>query len=82
MVESHRPSPDWPAGGNVTFKHYSTRYREGLDLVLKDVNADVPAGTKVGLVRNLWSYKPAMLHDVYRLCDKLIVLYIGSKIHV
>ena len=31
----------------MTFKRYSTRYREGLDLVLKDIQADLPAGTKV-----------------------------------
>ena len=47
VVESHRPSDDWPSQGHVKFDHYSTRYREGLDLVLKDVTADIPGGTKV-----------------------------------
>ena len=45
--ENHRPSPDWPPRGHVKFDHYSTRYREGLDLVLKDISVDVPGGTKV-----------------------------------
>ena len=47
IIKDCRPDPDWPELGHVTFSRYSTRYREGLDLVLKDVKADIPAGTKV-----------------------------------
>ena len=45
--ESNRPSDDWPSEGHVKFDHYSTRYREGLDLVLRDITVDIPGGTKV-----------------------------------
>ena len=47
IIESHRPSDDWPREGHVKFDHYSTRYREGLDLVLKDISLDIPGGMKV-----------------------------------
>ena len=47
IIEDHQPPDDWPSKGHVKFDHYSTRYREGLDLVLKDINLDIPAGTKV-----------------------------------
>ena len=47
VIPDSRPSPDWPDRGHVTFNSYSTRYREGLDLVLKDIKADFPSGTKV-----------------------------------
>ena len=47
IVESRRPPEDWPPEGHVKFDHYSTRYREGLDLVLKDIDVDIPGGTKV-----------------------------------
>ena len=33
--------------GRVRFDGYSTRYREGLDLVLRDITCDIPGGQKV-----------------------------------
>ena len=47
IIESNRPPENWPPEGHVKFDHYSTRYREGLDLVLKDITVDIPGGTKV-----------------------------------
>lgn len=50
IVKDHRPGPDWPREGKVEFDGYSTRYREGLDLVLKNISVDIPGGTKVDCV--------------------------------
>lgn len=47
VVKECRPGPDWPSEGKVAFESYSTRYREGLDLVLTDISVDIPGGTKV-----------------------------------
>ena len=41
---------DWPSQGHVKFDQYSTRYREGLDLVLRDITIDIPGGTKVHII--------------------------------
>ena len=37
-VNSDRPIESWPEFGNVNFKEYAMRYREGLDLVLKSIS--------------------------------------------
>lgn len=47
IIKDCRPASDWPSEGKVKFDRYSTRYREGLDLVLKDISVDIPGGTKV-----------------------------------
>ena len=49
IIRSSRPSSDWPSSGKVEFENYSTRYREDLDLVLKDVNVVIGEGAKVSL---------------------------------
>lgn len=47
----------WPEAGAITFSGYSVRYRDGLDLVLKEVNIQVGAGEKVGVVGRTGSGK-------------------------
>ena len=47
IIVSHRPPDGWPTAGEVRFERYSTRYREGMDLVLMDISVTVPGGTKV-----------------------------------
>jgi len=36
----------WPTSGAVEFKGYSTRYREGLDLVLREIDLDIKPSEK------------------------------------
>ena len=42
-----RPSRSWPDEGKVAFEDYSTRYREGLDLVLRGITVSINGGEKV-----------------------------------
>ena len=37
----------WPSEGHIQMEHYGTRYRPGLDLVLKDLTCDIAPGEKV-----------------------------------
>lgn len=46
-VEDKRPPSDWPMEGKVEFQDYSVRYREGLDLVLRNITLNVKGGEKV-----------------------------------
>lgn len=36
--------PEWPASGAIEFSNYSLRYRDGLDLVIKDLNVKIKPG--------------------------------------
>lgn len=38
---------NWPNHGNIKFNNYATRYRYGLDLVLKEITCNIKAGEKV-----------------------------------
>ncbi|KAF9898957.1 Multidrug resistance-associated protein 1, partial [Linnemannia zychae] len=37
---------NWPQAGHVEFRNYSTRYREGLDLVIKNISFEVQPAEK------------------------------------
>lgn len=64
--EFNRPLPGWPSKGVVEFKNYSTRYRSGLDLVLKDINFKVNVAEKVkhAFRDRFISYKIRCLLDI------------------
>ena len=44
------PPPEWPQYGVVEFENYQTRYRDGLDLVLKGISCQIQSGEKIGIV--------------------------------
>ena len=47
-LSSDPPVAEWPSDGAISLRQLSTRYREGLDLVLKDISLEVAGGGKVG----------------------------------
>jgi ABC-type multidrug transport system fused ATPase/permease subunit len=69
IIPSNRPTPEWPADGHVRFDHYSTRYREGLSLVLRDVTIDIPGGTKVGIVGRTGAGKSSLTLALFRIIE-------------
>jgi len=69
VVENNRPPAAWPHEGAVTFVDYSTRYREGLDLVLRDINLSIRPREKVGVVGRTGSGKSTMLTAIPRLLE-------------
>lgn len=49
-MEETRPNADWPEKGVVEFNDYKTRYRPGLDLVLKGLAFTVNSGEKASII--------------------------------
>ncbi|KAG9327767.1 hypothetical protein KVV02_000213 [Mortierella alpina] len=72
---------NWPQSGQVEFKNYSTRYREGLDLVIKNISFTVQPGEKVGIVGRTGAGKSsltlALFHVPYSHKDAIGTLRIS-----
>eukprot|EP00055_Hartaetosiga_balthica_P014402 m.78839 g.78839 ORF g.78839 m.78839 type:complete len:1578 (-) comp8586_c0_seq2:145-4878(-) len=64
-----RPSEAWPDKGVVSFNNYSVRYREGLDLVLHGINANVRSGEKVGIVGRTGAGKSSLTLCLFRILE-------------
>ncbi|KAM6951720.1 ATP-binding cassette sub-family C member 3 isoform 1-T1 [Aplochiton taeniatus] len=68
-LEDRKPPSDWPPRGNVEFNDYSVRYREGLDLVLKNLTLSVKGGEKIGIVGRTGAGKSSMTLCLFRLLE-------------
>ncbi|OJJ48270.1 hypothetical protein ASPZODRAFT_130231 [Penicilliopsis zonata CBS 506.65] len=69
VIFKNRPTIGWPAQGAVSFKNYSTRYREGLDLVLKDINLDIKPREKIGVVGRTGAGKSSLTLALFRIIE-------------
>ncbi|XP_071095145.1 multidrug resistance-associated protein 1-like [Haliotis cracherodii] len=64
-----RPPVDWPQSGTVELQNYMTRYRDGLDLVLKGVTCTVEGGQKVGIVGRTGAGKSSFTLALFRILE-------------
>ncbi|KAJ2778295.1 hypothetical protein H4R18_004688 [Coemansia javaensis] len=69
VIEDRRPAAAWPEQGMVEFRGYSTRYREGLDLVLRDLSFRVLPGQKVGIVGRTGAGKSSLALALFRIVE-------------
>ncbi|KAI1286879.1 ATP-binding cassette sub-family C member 3 [Halotydeus destructor] len=68
-IESTKPKKSWPDNGIIQFRDYAARYRDGLDLVLKDLNFGVNAGEKVGIVGRTGAGKSSLTVALFRIVE-------------
>ncbi|KAF8933344.1 Canalicular multispecific organic anion transporter 2 [Dissophora ornata] len=61
--------PNWPKKGSVVFKNYSARYREGLDLVIKDVSFEIQPSEKIGVVGRTGAGKSSLTLALFRIIE-------------
>ena len=60
---------NWPSQGQIVFRNYSTRYRRGMDLVIKNVSFEVSAGEKVGIVGRTGAGKSSLMLALFRIIE-------------
>ncbi|KAK4697308.1 hypothetical protein P7C71_g748, partial [Lecanoromycetidae sp. Uapishka_2] len=68
-ISKHRPKISWPASGAVKFDNYSTRYRPGLDLVLKNINLNIKSHEKIGVVGRTGAGKSSLTLALFRITE-------------
>lgn len=68
-VTETTPEPEWPQEGGVKFEHYSTKYRENLDLILKDINLDIKPHEKIGVVGRTGAGKSSLIMSLFRIVE-------------
>ncbi|XP_023687022.1 ATP-binding cassette sub-family C member 3 isoform X2 [Paramormyrops kingsleyae] len=68
-VMEKKPPAEWPQTGKVEFHDYSVRYREGLDLVLRNLTLSVKGGEKIGIVGRTGAGKSSMTLCLFRLLE-------------
>ncbi|KAF9207493.1 hypothetical protein BGZ49_000308 [Haplosporangium sp. Z 27] len=60
---------NWPQAGHVEFKNYSARYREGLDLVIKDISFTVQPAEKIGICGRTGAGKSSLTLALFRIIE-------------
>ncbi|KAF9112024.1 hypothetical protein BGX27_004109 [Mortierella sp. AM989] len=69
IIDDHRPPQDWPAQGRVEFIDYETRYRPGLELVLRGVNCSIRPHEKVGICGRTGAGKSSLTLSLFRIIE-------------
>ncbi|KAF8932958.1 Canalicular multispecific organic anion transporter 2 [Dissophora ornata] len=69
LVTGVQVPENWPNRGHIVFKNYSARYREGLDLVLKNVSFEVQPAEKVGIVGRTGAGKSSLTLALFRIIE-------------
>ncbi|GIY33687.1 multidrug resistance-associated protein 1 [Caerostris darwini] len=64
-------SDDWPQNGQISFEDYSTRYRENLDLILKEINLSIESSEKVGIIGRTGAGKSSITLSLFRIIEPI-----------
>ncbi|KAM4656295.1 multidrug resistance-associated protein 1 isoform 6-T8 [Amazona ochrocephala] len=66
-IEQTAPASTWPEEGKIEFRGYGLRYREDLDLVLKNINVTINGGEKIGIVGRTGAGKSSLTLGLFRI---------------
>jgi ATP-binding cassette subfamily C (CFTR/MRP) protein 1 len=60
---------EWPEQGAIKFENYQTRYREGLDLVLKGIDMEIDSKEKIGICGRTGAGKSSLTMALFRIIE-------------
>ncbi|KAF9914815.1 hypothetical protein BX616_007504, partial [Lobosporangium transversale] len=69
IIEDNRPPQDWPPQGRIEFVDYETRYRPGLELVLRGVNCSIKPHEKIGICGRTGAGKSSLTLSLFRIIE-------------
>ncbi|CAF3575220.1 unnamed protein product [Rotaria sp. Silwood1] len=64
-----KPSPRWPTNGNIQIRNLSLRYRENLQVVVKDFSINIQSGEKIGIIGRTGSGKSSLCLSLFRMIE-------------
>jgi len=68
-LPGNEPPANWPADGRIAIEDYSTRYRPGLDLVLKGIDMAIHAHERIGIVGRTGAGKSSVTLALFRMIE-------------
>lgn len=69
MIENTKPPKFWPQNGQIIFDNYSVKYRKDLNFVLTNMNVNIEAGEKIGIVGRSGAGKSSLALSLFRLLE-------------
>ncbi|KAG0214378.1 hypothetical protein BGX28_002195 [Mortierella sp. GBA30] len=69
VIPDSKTDKAWPQQGEITFQNYSTRYRDGLDLVLRKISITIKGGERIGIVGRTGAGKSSVTMALFRIIE-------------
>ncbi|XP_076819731.1 multidrug resistance-associated protein 1-like isoform X1 [Clavelina lepadiformis] len=69
VVDNQVPLENWPESGEIKFVNYSTRYRDGLSLVVHNINVNINGREKIGVVGRTGAGKSSLTLALFRIIE-------------
>ncbi|KAJ8030662.1 Multidrug resistance-associated protein 4 [Holothuria leucospilota] len=79
LETDHKPEPDWPKYGNITFEGVSLKYSEDSPIVLKGLHCSIRAKEKIGIVGRTGAGKSSLTAALLRLVEPSGLLKIDGE---